>query len=284
MAAIDDIIVVDGIKNDVFRNEQRGIRMISASLRPEKLSEYIIQNLKYKSDPQPNDFQLHQYRYTFEKIKNEKGLDPEEYAAYGIILFDLGKYDDFIEILRDGMSVWKESIIPVGFYTVGAFMLRYIGFELPDFDVYDFWFSHPLNADEKPILFTLSLEVISVMGAPIHLKKSVTCEIKIEKNGDVIVVAQPFKSVRKYSFMKLNNFPFLDIAIFDYADKIIAGTANEDEKKFIADIFYKKDYKLIHDSIAKLPSGMTIESFSSLYEDDEIYETVEEMFTAVNRM
>jgi hypothetical protein len=210
---------------------------MSFYLKPESITDEIINTLQYTGKRDLDEFTLRRYFHKLNEIKDKRFLTEKELVAFGLVLFNIGKHEDFITFYNEAKERHPESLNIHAHDTLGRLHISlYKKQDLKDFDLYDYWFDKRYNPEgEKLEFFHLGDEIV-IFGKAYSLGKEMVIDVSLYPDKSVIIECGPFKIKRHYDETKRNAFRFGLTVVFEYIEKIRRDTAREEEAAYMEEL------------------------------------------------
>lgn len=152
--------------------------------QPERISYSIRNNLAFGIAAQDHELDLRRAKVQLEKIIQSGNCEAIDYAALGIVYFNLGKYLEFSSTLEEGIRRFQDLMLVKDYCTgkLSAFEMGIIDVSLRS--VIEFWFNHSLNINQLELDYLLLIEDIDYyhhydLRSPLKIHSTVNNKFEI---------------------------------------------------------------------------------------------------------
>lgn len=212
--------------------------------QPHSIADEINQQLEYSAKPRVDEFTLNRYRYEMEKLQKERPLDIKCYTAYAKVLYNLGEYEQFLEILEDGIKRYHHIRLLTEL-TVGRIIMKVHDLYPVEIDIMSDWFNHEVNDAHSSLEYLYSTTEVAFGGYSITLRKRITAKLAITYDQNVHLSIGPIDVTYGFTELMKIDFNFMPFILDELVKRVTDGIASNEEKLFLYDIVTEEDIEKI---------------------------------------
>ncbi len=212
---------------------------------PLKYAEIIRSRLEFSTEPPLNDIELADAKKKLEALKISGEFEAIEYIALGRVLYNLKKFHDFENVMREGFIKIQDPNILLDLL-VGKMHQIDSGLSDESYDrLIDEWFEVNKSKINKDFVFKKIGNSFHVFHFYAKLKKRLVCDIAIRPDYSVLLLFGEFAILSSFDYLSFIKFDVFSVLV----DEIVRMYQNNEITHEIE--IFLKEY-LEEESLLKL--------------------------------
>jgi len=215
----------------------QGAPIMSYTVDPKRIEDEAIERLHYGNGEEVNSFTLNRFYQSLENEIRSSKFDAKTFIALGLVLFNMKKFDLFIEEHERGKRFFSSNLDLHKNYTLGRFRMVERGFyDIPGFDLYNSWFDPNINNFDSPFKFIYGSKRILYAANLINLERDNIAKVVLYANRRVSFEFGPFTFDREYDELRNENMSFDESFSWEVTERIREGKLTEIEDLYLKEI------------------------------------------------
>ncbi len=252
---------------------------MSYTVNPQRIEDEVFERMSYQDNCEVDDFTMNRLYHSLMHIIEHSTFNAETYVALGLVLFNMNKYKEFLEIHERGKRYYEKNLYLHTHRLLGMMRLTNLKlYDLPDFDLYSLWFDPDINIHGTPFEFVYGSKRLITNDRVISLFRDNIAKIALYANRTLSVNFGPIHFIRNYDDMKNDGKFFDESFTWEVIEKIRIDNLTEMEELYLKHILGNKYNDFIdfanpdYSEIFKGDIGL---------EEDETYNSVEEFMESL---
>lgn len=257
--------------------KEEGDKIVSLAINPKRIEDEVLDRLRYTNGKNIDTFTLNRFYMKLKNVIENSTPEPKTFLALGVVLFEMGRFSQFIEEYEKGRRLFPTNLDLYKGYTLGLFNIvekRY--FSVPKFDLFSFWFNKKMNIYDEPFRFNYGSKAISYGGNIFNLERENVALITLYADKKVKFEFSPFTFYGEYNDLLNIDLNFDEYFSWEVTEKILNNELSSDEKLYLKEILgggYGKFLSLANPDYSEL---LNIENVG-----DETYNSVEDFMESI---
>lgn len=214
---------------------------------PEKDSKHILENYGYGGNQIINEVELKRYQHRLENFKKTRGykFDWDDYVALGIIYFNQDLPEKFIQILEEGLSIFKDFKI-LRNLTIGKICLASFNkISETEISIAKSYFLNSANIDKQELIFTVVTAELEYFGKKIKVKSNFEMNISINSDLECQITCVPFQINKKWEFVLAAGGAYFYEILDEFFTETQDGSISKEKDEFIRESISEEDYEYL---------------------------------------
>ena len=210
---------------------------MSYAVDPKRIEDEAFERLHYGSGEEVDSFTLNRLYQSLENEIRSSEFDAKTFIALGLVLFNMKKFDLFIEEHERGKQFFSNNLDLHKNYTLGRFRMVERGFyDIPGFDLYNSWFDPDINNFDSPFRFIYGSKKILYADNLIILERDNIAKVVLYANRRMSFEFGPFTFDREYDELRHENMIFDESFSWEVTERIREGKLTEIEDLYLKEI------------------------------------------------
>ena len=207
---------------------------------PLRIEDEVFGTIGYGAVNSVDEFTLNRFYHSILKCKGTPKFDAKSYAALGMVLYNMGRFSEFLSICREGLSIYPDDIMLYNSYVLGLAAMKYRRYyDLKEYDIFKLWFDSNKNPERRPFSFMHRSSVLKYAGNIFPLSTDITIKIVINYKKIIQIISGPFEMEFKYISFNPEVLQIDEHFTFEITERIRQNTITSKEinyfKYFLGD-------------------------------------------------
>lgn len=201
--------------------------------KPQKLADEVLEHARFGYHA-IDEFTLYRYKERLERVREERDLDEDEYAALILVQFLVGRRDDCLSAANEGLSKYPLSLRILANRALALMQISESqGWQL---DLDKEWFDHPANPNSYPLEERWGFTSIATRIGDVSLQKEVRGFAKISRDVESLVSFGPFEFTFEHAELREVNWSIPDLVMPLMLEAYFLGRVTTDESAYLDDV------------------------------------------------